>query len=81
MMRKLLSWAIVATVVTFAIGSTDAEARCRRMGRRCYQTSHCCVSTVCHTNDCHMHGCHSSGWNCGHCQVPGCQPTVVTSQP
>ena len=53
MMRKCLSWAIVAAVFTFAIGSSDAEAGCRRWGRRCWQNNHGhrsgCASGNCHT--------------------------------
>ncbi len=60
MIRKLLSLAIIAAVFTLAIGSSDAEARCRR---RCHQPRHC-----------HSGGCNSGSYQmssnqaaCAHC--------------
>ena len=63
MIRKLLSLAIVAAVFTYAIGSSDAEARCRRWGRRCHQASHC-YSGVYHSANCQL-SCNQSA--CAHC--------------
>jgi hypothetical protein len=65
MIRKLLSLAIVAAVFTLAIGSSDAEARCRRWGRRCHQSSHC----------------NSGGCNTGHCQMSSNQAACANCNP